>query len=71
MIYTVDRFEENFAVLEDAEMNITTVDRNCIPNDAKEGSVLNFENGIYCLDNNLTSTRKEIISSKFNRLRKK
>lgn len=71
MIYTVDRFEENFAVLEDSEMNIITVARNSIPNDAKEGSLLNFENGIYSLDCTLTRARKESISSKFNRLRKK
>lgn len=71
MIYTVDRFEENLAVLEDSNMNTITVKRDILPKEAKEGSVLRFENNSYVLDTTRTQERKDSIAAKFNKLKNK
>lgn len=58
---TLDRFEEDFAVL-DIDGKIKNVRRNLIDKNAKEGDVLIFENEKYIVDKNATATaKKEII----------
>lgn len=62
MFYSIDRFEENFAVLISDEDGMSLcVDRESIPEDAKEGTVLKFENGEYIFDPDETSRRRKAL----------
>jgi hypothetical protein len=70
MKYVIDRFEGNYAILENQDTyEIIDVKRNELPNDAKEGSVLSFENDIYTLDIYATNQRKEDILKRFSKLK--
>ena len=70
MKYVIDRFEGNYAILENQDTyEIIDVKRNELPNDAKEGSVLSFENDIYTLDIYATNQRKEDILKIFSKLK--
>lgn len=49
--YTIDRFEGDIAVCEDRENNkMINIKKENLPQGAKEGSVLKYENGKYSLD---------------------
>ena len=65
--YILDRFEENFAVLEMPDGGTVDVEKNLLPN-AKKGDVVIFENGVYRVDEKLTLERKAIISEKMKKL---
>ena len=56
--FSIDRFENNFAICENREtgemVNIPIVE---LPENAKEGSIIKFENGQYILD--IEATKKE------------
>ena len=65
--YIIDRFEENFAVLEKEECGTIDVERNLIP-EGKEGDVVIFENGNYRVDSEETAKRKELIKEKMRKL---
>jgi hypothetical protein len=70
MKYVIDRFEGNYAILENQDTyEIIDVKRNELPDDAKEGSVLSFENDIYTLDIYATNQRKEDILKRFSKLK--
>lgn len=70
MKYVIDRFEGNYAILENQDTyEIIDVKRNELPDDAKEGSVLSFENNIYTLDIYATNQRKEDILKRFSKLK--
>lgn len=56
----IDRFEENFAVVEfDEEMK--SIERKLLPSDAKEGDVLVFDENKIFIDYEETKLRKKEI----------
>lgn len=67
----IDRFEEDFAVVEDNGV-IINVPRSKLPADSKEGSVLLMTaEGEYQLDLSSTKQRKRDIKNRFDALIKK
>ncbi len=72
MFYSIDRFEENFAVLiSDEDGSGLCVDREIIPEGAKEGAVLKFENGEYIFDPDETARRRKALFMRTKMLSKK
>ena len=65
--YIIERFEENFAVLEKPEGGTINVEKELIP-EGKEGDAVILEDGIYRVDSELTARRKKIISEKMRKL---
>ena len=65
--YIVDRFEENFAVLEKESGGTIDVDKTLLPG-AKEGDVVIFENGTYSVSEDETKKRKAFMAEKIKRL---
>jgi hypothetical protein len=53
---TIDRFEGEFAILEWEGRNIENIAKELLPSTAKEGDVIEFENGGYKV--NLAETMK-------------
>lgn len=54
----IDRIEDGFAVLEIAENKFDTVPVSVLPEGAREGSVLEFRDGVYTLDKDAEKQRK-------------
>lgn len=72
MKYTVDRFEGEYAVLEEFDTsNLINVLKSELPYEACEGDILEFTNGIYIILKEETVQRKESLKDRFERLRKK
>lgn len=70
--YSIDRFEENFAVCENLQTGeIVNIEKSNLPENAKEGSIVKYENGNYTLDNELTKEKQETIKNMVNNLFKK
>ena len=65
--YIIDRYEENFAVLEKEEGGTINVDKSLLP-DAKKGDVVIEKNGEFFVDSKLTMERKATIAEKIRRL---
>ena len=59
--YVIDRFEENYAVLEDLEGSIFNAEKRYIDKEAKEGDILYKKDNFYYIDNEATRLRKEEI----------
>ena len=60
--FSLDRFEENRAILENRKTNeMIEVDRNRIPKDAKEGDILKFIDNEFKIDMELTNQKSEEI----------
>jgi hypothetical protein len=53
---TIDRFEGEFAILEWEGRNIENIAKELLPSTAKEGDIIEFENGGYKV--NLAETMK-------------
>ena len=69
--FTLDRFEGNFAILENRNNGqMINVPINKIPPNSKEGVILRFENNIYFIDHNLTEKSRTEIRDLMNELRK-
>ena len=64
--YIVDRFEDDFIVLEKESGGTTDIPRELL--DAKEGDVVIYDNGIYRIDKELTKKRKALMKEKMARL---
>ena len=64
-MFILDRFEENFAVIEatdeNGEITMLKADKSTVSSDVKEGDVLICENGIYFADIEATKLRREAI----------
>ncbi|MFU0824505.1 DUF3006 domain-containing protein [Clostridium sp.] len=58
---TIDRFEEEFAVVELESGKMKNIKRSLIPKDAKEGDVLNIEEDSITIDYEETEKRKKEI----------
>lgn len=72
MFYSIDRFEGDFAVLisdEDSSQVIT--ERNNIPQEAEEGSILLLQNGQYIYDADETERRRRAFFLRTKKLNKK
>lgn len=65
--YIIDRFEEEYLILEKETGETLDVLKREIPN-AKKGDVVIFENGKYIVDREETDTRKKIIAEKLRKL---
>lgn len=65
--YIVDRFEEDFAVLEKEQGGTIDVKKSLLPG-LKTGDVVILENGEFCIDSAETAKRKALIEEKMHRL---
>ena len=65
--YILDRFEENFAVLEKKEGGTIDIDVSLLKY-AKVGDVIAEENGIYFVDEEATKERKRLMEEKSKKL---
>lgn len=61
MYVSVERFEEDLAVLCDDSGNVQTVDKAFLPPQTKAGDLLRVENGAYIVDVDETAKRKNRI----------
>ncbi len=69
--FTVDRFENDFVVLEDRKSRkLFNIAINQLPSNIKEGDILSYKNGQFLLDNNKTNKLQNDIQSRFNNLKK-
>lgn len=59
MKVVIDRFEGNYAVCEKENGEIINIEKDKIPNEAKEGDVLVIENNGIIIDKEETEKRKE------------
>lgn len=66
----IDRFEGDFAVIED-NGKMLNVPRKELPDAAKEGSVLIKSGDSYEIDKTATQNRKASLQARFNALKKK
>lgn len=67
--FSLDRFEENRAILENRKTNeMIEVDKNRIPKDAKEGDILKFIDNEFKIDRELTNQKREEIKEKMNKI---
>ncbi len=71
-IFSIDRFEGNFAVCENKITNeMVNIEKTLLPKNCKEGDIIKFINGVYILDNNATNNEQEEIKNIVNNLFKK
>ncbi len=67
--YTVDRFEENIAVLEDRKTGkMKNIEKEKIPENAKEGDIIKCINGKYFIDEEETINVENKIKEKYKNL---
>ena len=71
MFFAIDRFEGGLAILEDDDERTHQVDRALLPAEARESDVLRLENGVYIVDAEETSRRREAVRRLQERLRRK
>lgn len=70
-MYTLDRFEGNFAVLEDRNSKkMLDIPISNIPSNAKEGDILKLSNGSYIVDHEETKIVSDSIKQKMDNLKK-
>ncbi len=71
MLYSIDRFEGDVAVLIDEEKVAHNISRAQLPVDVKAGDMLRLENGQYIPDDDAARARREQILRLQNKLRRK
>ena len=72
MKYAIDRIEDNIVVIENLETKeIIEIEKDKLPNDIKDGSILIHQNDEYTLDLDEEELRRKQIQDRFNRLKKK
>lgn len=70
-MYTVDRIEKEYIVLENREtLEMINVEKEMLPNNVKEQDIVNFINNKYIIDKELTNSTKKNIKDRFNKLKK-
>lgn len=70
--FTVDRFENDFVVLEDRQTRkLFNIAIDQLPSNLKEGDILSYKNGQFLLNKNETNKLQNDIQSRFNNLKKK
>jgi len=70
MAYIIDRFENEFAVVETND-GIKNIPRSELPPDAAEGDVIVLTGGLYTVDKQATKSRRESVHSRFDKLKRK
>lgn len=71
LMYTVDRIEKEYIVLENREtLEMINVEKEILPNNIKEQDIVNFINNKYIIDKELTNSTKKNIKDRFNKLKK-
>lgn len=69
IMFTVEKIEDNIVVLEDRNKNtFFNIEKNNLPNNIKEGDILDLEEGKYIINEYSTKKIKEDIRNKFNSL---
>lgn len=69
MYYVLDRFEEDFAVLENIDnTEIINIKKDLLSDDIKEGDVLENINDTWIFNKDKTEERRKKIDDKFNSL---
>ncbi len=63
----IDRFEEDYAVIE-TDGGMINVARAKLPENAAEGDVLEFTDGVWTIDESATEERRRNAASKLRRL---
>lgn len=71
MLFSIDRFVGDVAVLIDEQEKAHDVPRAQLPARAKAGDMLRFEDGLYHLDDDAARARREQILRLQNKLRQK
>ncbi len=61
MWYSLERFEDQLAILRDDEGTAVVVDKNVLSSQAKAGDMFRLHNGQYDYDANETTVKKEKI----------
>lgn len=61
--FTIDRIEENKAILECENGEFVTLELSSLPKNIKEGDILNFDENSYFLNADETEKRKEKIKN--------
>lgn len=61
MFYTIDRFEGDYAVLEDDDENRVNVKKALLPEMAKESDVLDFDGESYTVNADETEKRRQSV----------
>lgn len=70
-LYTLDRFEGDFAILENRNTKkMTGIPISNIPSNAKEGDILKLSNGSYVIDYKETNLVSDRIRDKMDNLKK-
>lgn len=70
--FSIDRFEGNFAVCENKETNeMVNIEKSLLPENCKEGDIINFKNGVYILDKQSTIAQQDEIKNMVTNLFKK
>ena len=70
MLYSIDRFEGDVAVLVDDDANTVDVMRSLLPPTAQCGDMLRCEDGCYTVDADETATRRAQIRRLQDKLRR-
>ncbi len=69
IMFTVEKIDDNIVVLEDRNKNtFFNIEKNNLPNNIKEGDILDLEEGKYIINEYSTKKIKEDIRNKFNSL---
>ncbi|MCL2109848.1 MAG: DUF3006 domain-containing protein [Oscillospiraceae bacterium] len=70
MMLIIDRFEEDFAVVETGKTGekTATIKRTLLPNTAKEGDVLLEINGVFEVDETATKHRRDAALQKLRKI---
>ncbi len=67
--YVVDRFENEIVICEDKNGNMIKIDKGLLPTDIKEGSVIDYNNGVYTLNEKAKKEIENRIKDKFDSLK--
>lgn len=68
MKYTVERIEDNIAVLEDEQGSFVEISVFLLPENTKSGNVLLLENNIYSIVSTVDEERQKRIQNKYQKL---
>ena len=69
IMFTVEKIEDNIVILEDRNKNtFFNIDKSMLPNNIKEGDILDLKDNKYIINEDLTKKIKEDIRNKFNSL---
>ena len=72
MKYSIDRIENDIAVLENIDTNeIIEIEISLLPENIKESNIVIYENNIYKIDQETEDSRKKDLLSRFSKLKKK